>query len=137
MKKIVVFVSLVSFMAYPIAGRIIPRNFNLYSIVAVQDPYIKVRPPNSSWLRYLSLGLIDNAKELKLAPGLRIRNERNLFIVRKLLSNYKGRVVAVRYDTMGMVNEVLILTEKELFEFKAHLDKEAARIEALQNMSGN
>ena len=115
------------------AGRIIPANMVLYEIRDVAEPMVEVLPPRASWVRWITLGLVDDAQVFKMSPALRIRDEKNLFILRQYLPAQKGKIAAVRYDTMGMVGEIWLLTPQEVDQYEAYLEREAARREQMNN----
>lgn len=132
MKKILFFALALGAVLPAYAWRVIPANMTLFEIRSVSEPMLEVRPPRSSWLRWVTLGLVDNAQALKMSPALRIRDEGNRFILRQYLPAQKGKVAAVRYDTMGMVNEIWLLTESEVDKYEAYLQREAERRERLK-----
>ena len=134
MKKLLLLALTLCALTPALAGRIIPPNMALFEIREVAEPMVEVRPPRASWLRWITLGLVDDAQTLKMSPALRIRDENNRFILRQNLAAQKGKIVAVRYDTIGMVGEIWILTVPEVDQYEAYLKQEAERRELLQQM---
>lgn len=135
MKKLFLLALTLCALTPVMAGRIIPTNMVLYEIRDVADPMVEVRPPRASWLRWITLGLVDDAQTFKMSPALRIRDESNRFILRQKLAAQKGKVAAVRYDTIGLVGEIWLLTPAEVNQYEAYLKQEAERRELLQQMS--
>lgn len=134
MKKLLLLALTLCALMPALAGRVIPPNMALFEIRDVAEPMLEVCPPRASWLRWITLGLVDDAQTLKISPALRIRDENNRFILRQKLAAQKGKIVAVRYDTIGLVGEIWILTPAELDQYEAYLQREAERRELLQQM---
>lgn len=100
------------------AQRVIPEDMDIAVLKQVDYPYITLGHNGISWIQILTLGWLDNGKVLQTTQDVRIRDERNRFIVRGKLAAYTGKAVAIRRDGTNNINEIWILTEPEYYVFQ-------------------
>ncbi len=104
------------------AQRAVPADMDVAVLKQVAYPQIVLSDGGLSWLKILTLGWLDgNAAAFNTTPDLRIKDERNRFIVRGKLTGHTGKAVAVRRNEAGSVSEIWVLTdaEKQAFEQRA------------------
>lgn len=121
MKKIFTLLILLS-SSLTWAQRAVPADMDVAVLKQVAYPQIVLSDGGLSWLKVLTLGWLDgNAATFNTASDLRIKDERNRFIVRGRLTGQTGKAVAVRRDAAGNVSEIWLLTdaEKKAFEQRA------------------
>ncbi|MDO5073896.1 Uncharacterised protein [Neisseria animaloris] len=96
------------------AQRAIPEDMNVAVLKQVAYPQVVLSNGGVPWLKILTLGWLDNnVSAFNITPDLRIRDERNRFIVRGKLTAQTGKTVAIRRNAEGSINEIWILTEGE------------------------
>lgn len=82
-------------------------------------PKVTLTTEGFSWLRVLTLGWLDGgAKTVDMVQGVRIKDDQNRFITHGQLSNYAGRIVALRRNGAGNIVEIWVLTPEENAAFK-------------------
>ena len=103
------------------AQRAVPDDMDVAVLKEVAYPQIVLGNNGISWLKILTLGWLDNSRVFNVTSGLRVKDERNRFIVRGKLASHVGKTVAVRRDDGNNITEIWILTEPEqrVFEQRA------------------
>lgn len=95
------------------AQRTIPEDMDVAILKKVDYPQVVLSTGGFSWLKMLTLGWLDNTSAFNISPALKIRDEKNRFIVRGKLSAKAGRAVAVKRDGGNNIIEIWVLTEPE------------------------
>lgn len=104
------------------AQRTVPAEMEVAVLKQVAYPQIVLGDGGFPWLKVLTLGLLDNRDSaFNTTHDLRIKDERNRFIVRGRLAVHTGKTVAVRRDGAGNITEIWVLTDAEqrMFEQRA------------------
>ena len=103
------------------AQRMIPQNMRVATLKSVAYPQVVLANDGWSWMRILTAGWLDGSKVYTLAPGVRVRNQQNLFEVYSRLPSYNGQAVAIRFDQNNNIDELWILTaeEREVLRMRA------------------
>lgn len=95
---------------------------------SAQFPQITLTTQGFSWLRILSLGLLDgNEKTFNMTAAVRIKDASNRFVTHGMLNNYRGSPIAIRRDGGGSITEIWVLTPQE----KAAFEQRAAQLKAM------
>ncbi|MDO1509997.1 MULTISPECIES: hypothetical protein [unclassified Neisseria] len=96
------------------AQRTVPDDMDVAVLKQVAYPQVVLSNDGISWLKILTLGWLDNnVSAFNTTHDLRIRDERNRFVVRGKLASKTGKTVAVKRDAEGNINEIWVLTEGE------------------------
>ncbi|QEY24151.1 hypothetical protein [Neisseria animalis] len=96
------------------AQRQIPADMDTAVLKNVDLPYITVDYGGFSWQKLLSLGISSGqTARLPVSRFVRIKNERNRFIVIGRLGIQTGKTVALKQDGSGVVQEIWILNAAE------------------------
>lgn len=95
------------------AQRTIPDDMDVAILKEVNYPQIVLSNGGISWLKILTLGWLDNTSAFNISPGLKIKDERNRFIVRGKLTAKIGKTIAIRRDGGNNIQEIWILSEPE------------------------
>lgn len=107
------------------AQRAVPADMDVAVLKKVDYPKIVLSDGGLSWLKVLTLGWLDgNAAAFNAAADLRIKDERNRFIVRGRLAGHTGKTVAVRRDGGGNIREIWVLTDAEKAAFEQHAKRQ-------------
>ena len=103
------------------AQRMIPQNMRVATLKSAAYPQVVLANDGWSWMRILTAGWLDGSKVYTLAPGVRVRNQQNLFEVYSRLPSYNGQAVAIRFDQNNNIDELWILTaeEREVLRMRA------------------
>lgn len=122
MKKILITLFVLLFSSVAWAQRVVPADMDVAILKQVNYPQVVLSNGGIPWLKILTLGWLDNnVSAFNTTHDLRIKDERNRFIVRGKLSSHIGQTVALRRDTAGNITEIWLLTpaEKQVFEQRA------------------
>ena len=72
------------------AQRAVPDDMDVAVLKEVAYPQIVLGNNGISWLKILTLGWLDNSRVFNVTSGLRVKDERNRFIVRGKLVSHVG-----------------------------------------------
>ncbi|MDO5639791.1 MAG: hypothetical protein Q4G28_07960 [Neisseria sp.] len=101
------------------AQRGIPEDMDVAILKEVNYPLVVLSTGNFPWLKVLTLGWLDNTSAaFKVSPNIKIKDERNRFIVRGRLVAQTGKAVAVKRDGGNNIEEIWVLSnpERRMFE---------------------
>lgn len=96
-----------------LAGRVLPQNMDMAVLKSAQYPQVELTEDGFSWLKLLTIGWLDGAKQFQMTPTVRIRSQQNLFVTYNNLPKFAGKAVAVRRNNKNQIEEIWILTEAE------------------------
>lgn len=113
------------------AARMIPPNMQVAKLKAASYPTVVLANDGWDWMKVLTLGWLDGSQTYQMTAGVRIRNQKNLFVVHGQLPRFAGEAVAVRFGNANQIEEIWILTPQE----RDQLRLRAERIKALQKMN--
>ncbi|QEY25705.1 hypothetical protein [Neisseria zalophi] len=122
MKKILTTLFILLFSSVAWAQRAVPADMDIAILKQVNYPQVVLSNGGIPWLKILTLGWLDNnVSAFNTTHDLRIKDERNRFIVRGKLPYHTGKTVALRRDAAGNITEIWLLTpaEKQAFEQRA------------------
>ncbi|MDO5069675.1 hypothetical protein LVJ85_01520 [Neisseria sp. Dent CA1/247] len=101
------------------AQRTVPADMDVAVLKQVNYPQVVLSNGGFPWLKILTLGWLDNnVSAFNTTHDLRIKDERNRFIVRGRLVGHIGKTVAVRRDDSGNISEIWVLTDSEQKAFE-------------------
>lgn len=101
------------------AQRTVPADMDVAVLKQVNYPQVVLSNGGFPWLKILTLGWLDNnVSAFNTTHDLRIKDERNRFIVRGRLVGHIGKTVAVRRDDSGNIREIWVLTDSEQKAFE-------------------
>lgn len=105
--------------------RTLPNDMDVAVLKKVELPYLTLSRGGFSWTRLFTLGLVDgNSAKLQVTRFVKIRDEKDRFLVLGRLTRQEGRVVAFRRDDAGIVREIWILDEGEAEAFARQAEQE-------------
>lgn len=101
------------------AQRTVPADMDVAVLKQVNYPQVVLSNGGFPWLKILTLGWLDNnVSAFNTTHDLRIKDQRNRFIVRGKLVGHIGKTVAVRRDDSGNISEIWVLTDSEQKAFE-------------------
>lgn len=101
------------------AQRTVPADMDVAVLKQVNYPQVVLSNGGFPWLKILTLGWLDNnVSTFNTTHDLRIKDQRNRFIVRGKLVGHIGKTVAVRRDDSGNITEIWVLTDAEQKAFE-------------------
>lgn len=101
------------------AQRTVPTEMDVAVLKQVNYPQVVLSNGGFPWLKILTLGWLDNnVSAFNTTHDLRIKDERNRFIVRGKLMLHLGKTVAVRRNDAGNITEIWVLTDAEQKAFE-------------------
>ena len=108
-----------------LAGRLLPLDLKAGTVRAVDDATIEFVKKDRSLLESLLGIFIRSNRQFPLAPGLRIFDESNRFLLRGQLDTLEGKPVAVTFNMQGQINRIWVLRPEEV-ELLKQREAEAA-----------
>ncbi|SMF54752.1 hypothetical protein [Pseudogulbenkiania subflava] len=96
-----------------LAGRVLPATLQIGEINAADSAQISFAAERS-WLQALTGLFIPSGTAYPLAPGVRILDENNRFLLTGQLPGLVGRRVGVTVDMSGAINRIWVLTDDDL-----------------------
>lgn len=109
------------------AQRDVPSDMSVAVLKQVALPHIKLSSGGFSWTKFLTLGLVDgNSADFQVSRFVRIRDEKDRFIVLGRLNAQVGKPVAVKRDGAGTVREIWVLTADEVQAYAERVERSAA-----------
>lgn len=118
MKKLIVGILLLVSMQMAFAARALPPTMDIAVLKASQGKEVVLSPDGFSWLKFFTLGWLDQSKEFEMSTAVKVRDESNRFITYGRLSKHHGKLVAVKRDPYNYINEIWILTDREHEQFR-------------------
>lgn len=97
------------------AQRNVPSDMNVAVLKRVEFPYLTLSRSGFSWINLLTFGLFDgNRATVQVSRFVKIRDENDRFMVLGRLTTIRaGKIIAIRQNGAGLVEEIWILTEQE------------------------
>lgn len=97
------------------AQRNVPSDMNVAVLKRVEFPYLTLSRSGFSWINLLTFGLLDgNRATVQVSRFVKIRDENDRFMVLGRLTTIRaGKIIAIRQNGAGLVEEIWILTEQE------------------------
>ncbi|EGV36895.1 hypothetical protein [Neisseria weaveri] len=117
--KGLLFILLLGFSVFSWAQRMVPADMSVGKLKSVQGSQLVLGNNTLGFTEVITLGLVNNDALLEMSPALRVRDERNRFIVSGKLGANIGKHIAVRVRN-NQVDEIWILTEAEYAKFMQH-----------------
>ena len=115
MKRFIIFLGLLlSVSSAFAAGRFVPDDLIFVQIRDVNTRTMEIKLVNAS--DGFIKRIYKSAYIFRIAQGVRIKDERNKWVVRGKLPNYKGYVFGVRFSNAGQLNEMMILSDEEIMK---------------------
>ena len=71
-----------------------------------------------SWVKLMTLGIADSAKNFQMSPGVKVRNQKNVFVTRSKISMYGGNFVAFKRNGKDQIQEIWVLNADEVEKFR-------------------
>ena len=97
-----------------LAGRVLPASLQIGEIGAADHSQIRFVAADRSWLQTLTGLFVPSGTAYRLAPGVRILDENNRFLLTGQLPGLVGKRVGVTVDVSGDINRVWVLTDDDL-----------------------
>lgn len=97
------------------------------TVRAANDATIEFVKKDRSLLESLLGIFIRSERQFPLAPGLRIFDENNRFLLRGQLDNLEGRPVGVTFNMQGQINRIWVLRPEEVDLLKQREAEAAAQ----------
>ncbi|WP_024301250.1 hypothetical protein [Pseudogulbenkiania sp. MAI-1] len=97
-----------------LAGRVLPASLQIGEISAADSSQISFAAADRSWLQALAGLFIPSGTAYRLAPGVRILDENNRFLLTGQLPGLVGKPVGVTVDVSGAINRIWVLTDDDL-----------------------
>ncbi|MDF0606801.1 hypothetical protein HZU77_014235 [Neisseriaceae bacterium TC5R-5] len=115
MKKSSLLVFVLLILVLPVqAARLLPEDIKAGTIRNVADASIEFVKKDRSLLETLTGIFIRSNRQFPLAPGLRIFDQNNRFLLRGQLAGLEGQAVAVGFNMQGQINRVWVLLPEEV-----------------------
>lgn len=100
------------------AGRELPSGMLVGVVDSASFPVITLKRPRPSLLkRVVSLGLYDKTISYPVAVSVRIRDQKNLFVVNGQMPLLKEKFVGLKSGINGQVTQIWVMTEAEASEY--------------------
>ena len=125
MKILIVALLAASLAAPALAGRLLPLDLKAGTVRAADDATIEFVKKDRSLLESLLGIFIRSNRQFPLAPGLRIFDENNRFLLRGQLDSLEGKPVGVTFNMQGQINRIWLLRPEEV-ELLKQREAEAA-----------
>lgn len=95
-------------------GRIIPNDLIFVQIrdVDIKTFEVKLLDANDGFFKKI----YKSPYTVKMTKGIRIKDEKNKWVVWGKFAGYKNSVAGVRFTNAGQLNEVMILSEEEILK---------------------
>lgn len=97
-----------------LAGRVLPASLQIGEIGTADTSQIRFVASDRSWLQTLAELFIPSGTAYRLAPGVRILDENNRFLLTGQLPGLVGKRVGVTVDVSGYINRIWVLTDDDL-----------------------
>lgn len=114
------------------AQRFPVENMEVAVLRQAQFPQVQLSNEGFSWLRFLTLGWLDNSQTFNMTMNVRIRDENNRFILHGRLAEHTGKIVAIRRTQAGQISEIWLLTPAEHQAFRELAERKAAIQQQMQ-----
>ncbi|ASK26828.1 hypothetical protein [Neisseria chenwenguii] len=102
------------------AQRDLPADINVAVLKKVELPYLELGNGGVSWIKILTLGLVDGkAQKFQISRFARIKDENDRYTSAAKLQTKTGRPIAVKRDAAGVIREVWVLHDEESAVFAA------------------
>ncbi|OQS40886.1 hypothetical protein [Chromobacterium haemolyticum] len=126
--KILIVALCAAWLAAPaLAGRLLPMELKAGTVSAANDATIEFVKKDRSLLESLLGIFIRSERQFPLAPGLRIFDEHNRFLLRGQLEGLEGRPVGVTFNMQGQINRIWVLRPEEVEMLKQREAEAAAQ----------
>lgn len=118
MKKLIAAFCLLC-LALPVsAGRLLPDNLVVGTLGAMDETGIDFVRDDRTLLQRLGALIAAEPSHFALAPGVRILDDHNRFLLSGHLNNLNGRTVGVTFDQQGNINRIWVLGDDEIEALK-------------------
>ena len=138
MKRFVSILALGLALATPTwaANRELPKDMEVAYLKSAQYPTVVITSGDSSWLQWLTLGLADGSQTLQMTRATKIRNQNHAFITSGKLQFFNENFIAFKRNKQNnIVQEIWILDETEVEEFRKHAEENQAIQEQLKQQA--
>jgi hypothetical protein len=99
-------------------NRLLPANIMAGTLSAVDNNVVTFVKSESSLLSTLVAMVIPSGQRYTTAPGLRIFDANNLFLLSGQLPTLVGQTVGITLDLQGNINRIWVLSDEEIAQLQ-------------------
>ena len=118
MKRFLSILALGLAFALPATARELPDDIEVAYMKSAQYPTVQFSSGGFSWVKLMTLGIADSAKNFQMSPGVKVRNQKNVFVTRSKISMYGGNFVAFKRNGKDQIQEIWVLNADEVEKFR-------------------